>query len=284
MIGEKFYSINEFATIVGVPVSTLRFYQKNKLIQPSYKNNQNGYYYYTAKDIQKVEKLTLLRSMDVPIKMIEEILSSSQTAQGAHEILKCHCKELRNQIHRLSYALGRIERILDCYNTVEDYDMPLNSFAIRKYADREILIKSCGAHKPKDGEEWILEFSRMVQRKTLPAEIPKVLHSMGMKISLKKYRVLSEAIASSIFLIPDKWEHLDGWENSVLEGGEYLVYRYDGLKTTHDEALLKMNEYIEEYDLKVEDTVLETIVENIMPIMCTNMPFELQIKLENVHN
>ena len=90
MNGEKFYSINEFATIVGVPVSTLRFYQKNKLIQPSYKNEQNGYYYYTAKDIQKVEKLTLLRSMDVPIKMIEEILNAScRTSAEPASALPC---------------------------------------------------------------------------------------------------------------------------------------------------------------------------------------------------
>ena len=95
---EKLYSMNEFARIVGVPVSTLRFYQKNKLIQPSYKNEQNGYYYFAAKDIQKVEKLTLLRSMDVPIKKIEEILNERQTAQGADAILRRHCNELRNQI------------------------------------------------------------------------------------------------------------------------------------------------------------------------------------------
>lgn len=281
---EKLYSINQFAKIVGVPVSTLRFYQKNNLIHPSHKNEQNGYYYYTAKDIQKVEKLTLLRSMDVPIKMIKEILDGKQTAQGAHEILKIHCEELRDQIERLSYALGRIERILDCYNTVEGYDMPFNSFEIRNYEEREILEKNCGAHKPKDGEEWILEFSQMVQRRTLPTELPEVLRTMGMKTSLKKYRAISETIANSIFLIPDKKQRLQGWNNRVLEGGQYLVYRYDGLKMTHDEAFLKLNEYIETYDLQVDDIVLETIAENIMPIICTNMPFELQARLVNMHN
>lgn len=277
---EKRYSINEFARIVGVPVSTLRFYQKSKLIQPSHKNEQNGYNYYTAKDIQKVEKLTLLRSLDVPIRTIEEILDESQTAQGAHEILRSHCDELKSQIERLSYVLGRIERILDCYSTVAGYDMPFDSFEIRNYGDRPILEKACGAHKPKDGEEWILEFSQMVQRKTLPAELPEVLHSMGMKISLNKYRAISETIANCIFLIPDKKVCLQGWTNGLLKGGSYLVYRYDGLKMGHDEAFLKLNAYIGEHGLLAEDTVLETIVENILPIICRDMPFELQVRLK----
>ena len=231
-----------------------------------------------------MEKLTLLRSMDVPIKKIEEILNERQTAQGADAILRRHCNELRNQIERLSYALGRIERILDCYDTVEGYNMPFNSFEIRSYEDRPILEKKCGTHKPKDGEEWILEFSKMVQRKTLPAELPEVLHSMGMKTSLKKYRAISETIANSIFLVTDQKESLQGWNNRVLEGGQYLVYRYDGLKLSHDEAFLRFSEYIEEKNLSVEDTVLQIIAENIMPIMCTNMIFELQVKLSKMHN
>ena len=47
---------------------------------------------------------------------------------------------------------------------------------------------------------------------------------------------------------------------------------------------LRFSEYIEGKNLSVEDTVLQIVAENIMPIMCTNMTFELQVKLSKMHN
>lgn len=278
-MNEKKYSINDLAKIIGVPVSTLRFYQKNKLIRPSQKDEKNGYYYYTAKDIQRVEKTVLLRSMGVPVKTIEKILDGKQTPQSAFEILKEYSGELKNQIRKSNYFLERVEKILDNYNKIREYDVPFGTFEIRFYEDREVLAKKCMPFKPGNSEEWIIQFSEHSERKKLPDEIPGILMSMGVVVSRRKYQALETIVTDHIFLDCGKREELNGWTNDILKRGNYLAYHYDGKKISHEEAFARIESYIEEHHFQTDDTFFHIMVESMMPIICTNIAFEIQIKL-----
>lgn len=45
------YRIGEFSKITGLTTQTLRYYDREKILSPSYKE-ENGYRYYSTKDIE----------------------------------------------------------------------------------------------------------------------------------------------------------------------------------------------------------------------------------------
>lgn len=42
------YKIGEFSKITALSVKTLRYYDEEKILIPSFRNNENGYRYYNA--------------------------------------------------------------------------------------------------------------------------------------------------------------------------------------------------------------------------------------------
>lgn len=46
------YKIGEFSKMTGLTTQTLRYYDSEKILSPTYKNEENGYRYYSAEDIE----------------------------------------------------------------------------------------------------------------------------------------------------------------------------------------------------------------------------------------
>lgn len=58
-LAKKFYKISEVAEIIGLPASTLRFWEKNfTIIKP--KRNNHGTRFYTPSDIEKIRHVAFL--------------------------------------------------------------------------------------------------------------------------------------------------------------------------------------------------------------------------------
>lgn len=58
-LAKKYYKISEVAEIIGLPASTLRFWEKNfTIIKP--KRNNHGTRFYTPADIEKIRYVAFL--------------------------------------------------------------------------------------------------------------------------------------------------------------------------------------------------------------------------------
>ncbi|MBR6746885.1 MAG: MerR family transcriptional regulator [Muribaculaceae bacterium] len=58
-LAKKYYKISEVAEIIGLPASTLRFWEKNfTIIKP--KRNNHGTRFYTPADIEKIRHVAFL--------------------------------------------------------------------------------------------------------------------------------------------------------------------------------------------------------------------------------
>ncbi len=53
---------------------TLRYYDKIGLLKPTLKK-ENGYRYYTIRDLELLESILLSRQLDIPLKRLQEILN-----------------------------------------------------------------------------------------------------------------------------------------------------------------------------------------------------------------
>ena len=75
----------------GLSRSNIRFYEKEKLIEPS-RNESNGYRDYSENDVENIKKIAYLRTLGIPIEDIRSIISEKvtlrETLEKQNEVLK----------------------------------------------------------------------------------------------------------------------------------------------------------------------------------------------------
>ena len=75
----------------GLSRSNIRFYEKEKLIEPS-KNESNGYRDYSENDVENIKKIAYLRTLGISIEDIRNIISEKATLKDTlekqYEVLK----------------------------------------------------------------------------------------------------------------------------------------------------------------------------------------------------
>ena len=88
------FKIGEFSTLSKTTIKTLRYYEKEGLLKPSYINQDNGYRYYETSELIQVSKIIALRQIGLSIKDIKSILEG----QDIKEKLTTRKKELEEEL------------------------------------------------------------------------------------------------------------------------------------------------------------------------------------------
>ena len=93
----------------GLSRSNIRFYEKEKLIEPS-RNERNGYRDYSENDVENIKKIAYLRTLGISIEDIRSLISEKVTLQ---ETLEKQNEILKSQIMDLNKAKLLCEKMLD---------------------------------------------------------------------------------------------------------------------------------------------------------------------------
>lgn len=73
-------TIKDVEERTGLSRSNIRFYEKEKLIEPS-RNESNGYRDYSENDVENIRKIAYLRTLGISIEDIRSIISEKVTLQ-----------------------------------------------------------------------------------------------------------------------------------------------------------------------------------------------------------
>ncbi|MFG1911755.1 MerR family transcriptional regulator [Kribbella sp. NPDC048928] len=114
-------TVSEAARLAGVSVRTLRHYDAIGLLPPG-RVATNGYRYYGRPELLRLQRILLLRELDVPLPSIARILDEQEDEVTA---LQGHREQLLQERQRLDAVLGAIERTIDGLSgdeTVTDED------------------------------------------------------------------------------------------------------------------------------------------------------------------
>ncbi len=85
--------INEVETAVGVTKKNIRFYEEEGLLRPR-RDAGNGYRDYGQEDVERLQRIKLLRKLDVPLAEIKEMLEGRESlAEG----MRRHAEELKTR-------------------------------------------------------------------------------------------------------------------------------------------------------------------------------------------
>lgn len=102
-------TIKEVEERTGLSRSNIRFYEKEKLIEPS-RNESNGYRDYSENDVENIKKIAYLRTLGISIEDIRSIISEKATLQ---EMIEKQNEVLKSQIAELNKAKFMCEKMLE---------------------------------------------------------------------------------------------------------------------------------------------------------------------------
>ncbi|RGC13087.1 MerR family transcriptional regulator [Enterocloster citroniae] len=106
------YRIGEFSKITGLTTQTLRYYDSEKILSPSYRNEENGYRYYSAGDIETAQSISLLRRFNFSIMEIKDVLSNMKTQEDFHDFVNEKIVLTENLIIQYSSLIDEMKSYL----------------------------------------------------------------------------------------------------------------------------------------------------------------------------
>lgn len=111
MASEKLLSIGAFARACRLGIKALRHYDELGLLKPA-RVDGTGYRYYSRAQARDAIAISLLRSLDVPLPAIEDILRSRSNASSMQEVLTAERARIEREMARSRIALRCVERIM----------------------------------------------------------------------------------------------------------------------------------------------------------------------------
>lgn len=105
-LAKKYYKISEVAEIIGLPASTLRFWEKNfTIIKP--KRNNHGTRFYTPADIEKIRHVAfLVKEKGLKIEAAEQQIKNNH--KGVSQKIEAieNLKKIRLKLKTMLDALN----------------------------------------------------------------------------------------------------------------------------------------------------------------------------------
>lgn len=105
-------TIKEVEERTGLARSNIRFYEKEKLIEPS-RNDKNGYRDYSETDVETIKKIAYLRTLEISIEDIHHIISGKVSLL---EVIEKQATTIKEQLEGLNKAKMMCDRMLEAGN------------------------------------------------------------------------------------------------------------------------------------------------------------------------
>ncbi|MBN3554708.1 MerR family transcriptional regulator [Fictibacillus nanhaiensis] len=153
------FSTGEVSKQYGVSVRTLRYYDQIGLLLPSIKSD-SGTRMYTKEDLQLLEKITLLKSLSLPLTEIKKIIGEVTIK----DILVVQKKDVQTQLDQLQSASEKINTLLHILELQGELDWEHILSLVQANEGAKIAEKN---------QTWEKLFSDN-ERKTLQNSLPKL--------------------------------------------------------------------------------------------------------------
>ena len=115
-------TIQQVASATGLSVHTLRYYERNGLIEPI-ERAANGHRRYSAQNIAWIEFLTRLRTTGMPIRQMQQfaalVREKPDEVQGRRILLEIHRSAVQKRLDELSHHLAVIDWKIQHYQELE---------------------------------------------------------------------------------------------------------------------------------------------------------------------
>lgn len=129
---DKHYLIKDLAHKTHLSTDTIRFYEKKKLIQPSFRA-ENNYRYYNQETLKRLILIKRCRALDMTLKEIETLIKlekqPKQDCYAVNHVIDEHLKHVEHRIAELQsfqIQLQQLRQSCSTQNTIEDCEILKN--------------------------------------------------------------------------------------------------------------------------------------------------------------
>lgn len=107
----NYYSSGQFAKMAGVSLKTIRFYDKQNILKPSYRS-PSGARFYTEKDFAKLQQILLFKYLGFSLEDIKELSIDTTDYHFIRNSLKLQKKLVQDRIEQMQLVETAIENTI----------------------------------------------------------------------------------------------------------------------------------------------------------------------------
>lgn len=114
--------IGRFSMMTRLSVKALRLYDENGLLPPAHVDPSSGYRYYDLGQANRAEAVRILRSVDMPLDEIHELLETDDP-ELVHKQLVVHWERLAERLAAQERTLAYLEALIRRKEGIMPYDV-----------------------------------------------------------------------------------------------------------------------------------------------------------------
>lgn len=109
--------IGRFSRLTGVGVKALRHYDEVGLLVPAAVDDETGYRFYSADQVDRAEAIRFLRRLDMPLEEIGSTLAAEDPV-ALRDALVSHQRQMAGREAELRASMARLQRLIDGRETI----------------------------------------------------------------------------------------------------------------------------------------------------------------------
>lgn len=268
---KKLYKIGDISKLYGISNDILRYYEKIGLLIPDVRG-ENGYRYYSEKQLWKLNNIRSLRSLGVGLNEIIDFLHT-RSIKKTDEMIDFQLKRIDENLKellRLKEELELKKENIRYFENFSDYETPRIKFFPKRY----ILLKRGNF---RDESEINLELKKLKRKSEEDNDFIFTESEIGTVIKLEEWEKNNYSNYIETFVITNEVR-----ENFLSEGG-YLTYFFRGDYIEVDKHYKKIKDFMKENNYRACGNIIELYhIEMHITENKDEYVTEIQIPLEKI--
>lgn len=254
----KYFTVGEFAKLYGGDFSkqTLIFYDKIGLLKPEYIDENNGYRYYSGRQLEVLDTIFILKEIGVPLEEMKHYLND-KNPQKALEVLREKKIQLDKSIKQKMQIKKRLDVKLEQLQMAANFENADNINYNRQKKKYLYYIDVKPPYSAFDIDIAIREMFEKVNREKIEYN-----YQIGTIVPLAKLKSGEFLQAYRSYTVIDK--NLKSENTMVYKEGLYATFYHRGAYAkageTYEKALKKIAE--DGYEI-IGDSFEECIIDNL---------------------
>ena len=221
------WTIQEVARKAGTTSRTLRHYDQIGLLSPSHIGH-NGYRYYDATAVVRLQRILLLRELGMGLPEIAEVLSRNTDEIAA---LEKHREVLQAEVTRIARQVAAVEHSIDVLKGKEELDMSntFDGFDHTQYKDE--VEERWGRDAYAESNDWWNRLGSEGQEKWMQ-EVASLYpeHDVLKNAGENRFGMFDKVCGTdqirTLFSKRNRWEDAKGYWDKDVESWKKLAKKY----------------------------------------------------------
>jgi MerR family transcriptional regulator, thiopeptide resistance regulator len=182
------WSIGQFATLAGVTIRTLRFYDRKGLLRPA-KISEAGYRLYSTNELLRLQHILTLKAIGCSLRTIQMVLEQTDNASVQLPEL------LAQQRCAVEAEIKNLQAVAQAIAAAEEQLQRLGEIS---YSSIHTILKVITMQPSKESQEWTKQFFTGEQHQALAEAMPSYMknEAEGAKVAADWANLIAEVNAA----------------------------------------------------------------------------------------